>query len=87
MFSCRWSLTLRAPPSIYNNDFQLNNAMFYIELRGYGFIVNSPRLNLRVALSVGRPTPCTDKKEKKIVLIYKVIQSGAVAKSYMRKAS
>jgi hypothetical protein len=43
---------------IYNNDFQLNNAMFYIELRGYGFIVNSPRLNLRVALSVGRPTPC-----------------------------
>jgi hypothetical protein len=59
--------------------------MFYIELRGYGFIVNSPRLNLRVTLSVGRPTPCTDKKEKKIVLIYKEIQSGAVAKSYTRK--
>ncbi len=28
---------------------------------------------------------CTDKKEKKIFLIYKEIQSGAVAKSYMRK--
>ncbi len=27
----------------------------------------------------------TDKKEKKIFLIYKEIQSGAVAKSYMRK--
>jgi hypothetical protein len=49
---------------IYNNDFQLNNAMFYIELRGYGFIVNSPRLNLRVTFSVGRPNPCTDKKRK-----------------------
>jgi hypothetical protein len=59
--------------------------MFYIELRGYGFIVNSPRLSLRVAPSVGRPTPCTDKKENKIFLIYKVIQSGAIAKSYMRK--
>ncbi len=28
---------------------------------------------------------CTDKKENKIFLIYKDIQSGAVAKSYMRK--
>ncbi len=28
---------------------------------------------------------CTDKKEKKIFLIYKEILSGAVAKSYMRK--
>jgi hypothetical protein len=28
---------------------------------------------------------CTDKKEKKIFLIYKKIQKGAVAKSYMRK--
>jgi hypothetical protein len=27
----------------------------------------------------------TDKKENKIFLIYKEIQSGAVAKSYMRK--
>jgi hypothetical protein len=26
---------------------------------------------------------CTDKKEKQIFLIYKEIQSGAVAKSYM----
>jgi hypothetical protein len=28
---------------------------------------------------------CTDKKEYKILLIYKEIQSGAVAKSKMRK--
>jgi hypothetical protein len=28
---------------------------------------------------------CTDKKRKKIFLIYKEIQNGAVAKSYMRK--
>jgi hypothetical protein len=28
---------------------------------------------------------CTDKKEKKIFLIYKEIPNGAVAKSYMRK--
>jgi hypothetical protein len=28
---------------------------------------------------------CTDKKENKIFLIYKVIQSGAIAKSYLRK--
>jgi hypothetical protein len=28
---------------------------------------------------------CTDKKEKKIFLIYKKIQMGVVAKSYMRK--
>jgi hypothetical protein len=27
--------------------------------------------------------PCTDKKENKIFLIYKKIQNGAVAKSYM----
>jgi hypothetical protein len=31
------------------------------------------------------PKARTDKKEKKIFLIYKEIQSGAVAKSYMRK--
>ncbi len=31
------------------------------------------------------PTPSIDKKEKKIFLIYKEIQMGAVAKSYMRK--
>jgi hypothetical protein len=30
-------------------------------------------------------TACTDKKENKIFLIYREIQSGAVAKSYMRK--
>jgi hypothetical protein len=28
---------------------------------------------------------CTDKKESPIFLIYKEIQNGAVAKSYMRK--
>jgi hypothetical protein len=28
---------------------------------------------------------CTDKKENQIFLIYREIQSGAVAKSYMRK--
>jgi hypothetical protein len=28
---------------------------------------------------------CTDKKENQIFLIYKEIQSGAEAKSYMRK--
>jgi hypothetical protein len=28
---------------------------------------------------------CTDKKENKIFLIYREFQSGAVAKSYMRK--
>ncbi len=28
---------------------------------------------------------CTDQKEKKIFLIYKEIQMGAVAKSYMKK--
>jgi hypothetical protein len=28
---------------------------------------------------------CTDKKENKILLIFKKIQSGTVAKSYMRK--
>ncbi len=30
--------------------------------------------------------PCIDKKDYKIFLIYKEIQSGAVAKSYMRKS-
>jgi hypothetical protein len=29
----------------------------------------------------------TDKKEKKIFIMYKEIQSGAVAKSYMRRGS
>jgi hypothetical protein len=31
------------------------------------------------------PGLCTDKKEKKILLIYKEVQMGSVAKSYMRK--
>jgi hypothetical protein len=46
-------------------------------------------MNERVGwTSVGRkvnPPPHTDKKENKIFLIYREIQSGAVAKSYMRK--
>jgi hypothetical protein len=29
--------------------------------------------------------PCTDKKESQIFLVYKEIQGGTVAKSYMRK--
>jgi hypothetical protein len=32
-----------------------------------------------------QPVHCTDKKEKKIFLINKEIQSGPVAKSYIRK--
>jgi hypothetical protein len=31
------------------------------------------------------PDSCTDKKENKVFLIFKEIQSGAVANSYMRK--
>ncbi len=31
------------------------------------------------------PPPHTDKKENQVFLIYKEIQNGAVAKSYMRK--
>jgi hypothetical protein len=34
---------------------------------------------------LGKYRLCTDKKEKEIFLIYKEIQMGAVAKSYMRK--
>jgi hypothetical protein len=34
---------------------------------------------------IKRSTDYTDKKEKKIFLIYKEIQKGAAAKSYMRK--
>jgi hypothetical protein len=32
---------------------------------------------------MNKDTKCTDKKETKIFLIYKEIQNGAVAKSYM----
>jgi hypothetical protein len=35
--------------------------------------------------STGSSTAYTDKKENQIFLIYKEIQSGVVAKSYMRK--
>jgi hypothetical protein len=34
-----------------------------------------------------RGSHCTDKKENQIFLIYKEIQNGAVAKSYMTKGS
>ncbi len=37
------------------------------------------------AVNVEKDSFYTDKKEKKIFLIYKEIQMGAVAKSYMRK--
>jgi hypothetical protein len=42
-------------------------------------------LSLSVDVSRNSEAPCTDKKANKIFLIYKEIQSGAVAKSYMRK--
>jgi hypothetical protein len=38
-----------------------------------------------VHFRTARQAVCTDKKENLIFLIYKEIQSGAVAKSYMRK--
>ncbi len=40
---------------------------------------------MRVKGLQDRPYLCTDKKENKIFLKYREIQSGAVAKSYMRK--
>jgi len=45
--------------------------------------LSNNRLTVDLRHVVGRHT---DKKEKKIFLIYKEIQSGAVAKSYMRKS-
>jgi hypothetical protein len=47
-------------------------------------IVGYARLENRQGYSVPN-VMYTDKKENKIFLIYKEIQSGAVAKSYMRK--
>jgi hypothetical protein len=44
----------------------------------------SPHL-LQFQQSAGATPLYTDKKENQIFLIYKEIQSGAVAKSYMRK--
>jgi hypothetical protein len=41
--------------------------------------------NMEENLSLLPPPPHTDKKEKKIFLIYREIQSGAVANSYVRK--
>jgi hypothetical protein len=38
-----------------------------------------------VKMLITKQLLCTDKKENQIFLIYKEIQSGAVAKSYMRK--
>ncbi len=43
-------------------------------------------LSTRVLRSSGGCCFCTDKKENQIFLIYKKIQSGAVAKSYMRES-
>jgi hypothetical protein len=36
-------------------------------------------------IHMGGILPCTDKKENENFLIYKEIQNGAVAKSYVRK--
>jgi hypothetical protein len=36
-----------------------------------------------VCVSADGSYPCTDKKENQIFLIYKEIQTGAIAKSYM----
>jgi hypothetical protein len=36
-----------------------------------------------ISICVENPLSYTDKKEKKILIIYKEIQNGAVAKSYM----
>jgi hypothetical protein len=44
-----------------------------------------PEDRLRVLDKLRQGDRYTDKKENKICLIYKEIQSGAVAKSYMRK--
>jgi hypothetical protein len=52
------------------------------------FWLQSPRKHLKLPhyrLWLHSVTCHTDKKEKKIFLIYMEIQSGAVAKSYMRK--
>ncbi len=43
-----------------------------------------PRLDCSLGY-LGGPLPHTDKKEKKIFLIYKEIQNGLGEKSYMRK--
>jgi hypothetical protein len=42
-------------------------------------------MNLHNATKPFYSGSCTDKKENQIFLIFKEIQSGAVAKSYMRK--
>jgi hypothetical protein len=44
-----------------------------------------PPAIIQSASSFLEVTVCTDKKENQIFLVYKEIQSGAVAKSYMRK--
>jgi hypothetical protein len=42
-------------------------------------------LNVELDLQSLFGAPCAEKKENQIFLIYMEIQSGAVAKSYMRK--
>ncbi len=44
---------------------------------------SSPQLSFVTPVPCGRPRRHTDKKENQIFLIYKEIQNGAVAKSYM----
>ncbi len=40
-------------------------------------------INIRIKVFLKKFNRCTDKKENQIFLIYKEIQNGAVAKSYM----
>jgi hypothetical protein len=44
------------------------------------------RLNIELDLQSLFGAPCAQKKENQILNIYKEIQVGAVAKSYMRKS-
>jgi hypothetical protein len=66
--------------SFISGDAKIGTRHFYI-----GF---SPALHLQwgeISTIMGFLWSYTDKKENQIFLIYKEIQSGAVAKSFMRK--
>jgi hypothetical protein len=51
------------------------------------FVKNLILLKELIVIRKNHLTSRTDKKENQIFLIYKEIQSGAVAKSYMRKCA
>jgi hypothetical protein len=64
----------------------------FVNLRNVSISVSRPSFTYKSVLGLRKNFPeyvftskHTDKKEKKIFLIYKEIQNGAVAKSYMRK--